>query len=96
MGNPWIFRQIEEYLQNGQTVTHPSLEEVLDTLLQHMELCVSHYGDEVRGIKISRKLVIWYTRGIHNIKHLRPKANFITTMEETKALLNEIRAECAA
>jgi tRNA-dihydrouridine synthase B len=95
MGNPWIFKEIDAYLKKGSFPPRPTIDELLSVLREHMELSVAHYG-EPRGVKIFRKFLIWYTRGMHNVKHLRPQASRVTTIAECLSWLEEVRKECSA
>lgn len=58
-GRPWIFREIDHYLQTGQLLPEPPLHEVQQILSAH--LCELHrfYGDFM-GVRIARKHVGWY------------------------------------
>ncbi|HEY9148099.1 MAG TPA: tRNA dihydrouridine synthase DusB, partial [Gammaproteobacteria bacterium] len=44
-GRPWIFREIEHYLQTGENLPEPSLEQVRDILLGHLENLYAFYGE---------------------------------------------------
>jgi tRNA-dihydrouridine synthase B len=58
-GNPWIFREINEYLATGKRLSCPCPSEVSKTLLGHIQKLHEFYG-EVLGVKIARKHVSWY------------------------------------
>ena len=57
-GNPWIFREITQYLDIGVLPARPSVEEVRDTILRHAELQLAYKG-EYTGIREMRKHVAW-------------------------------------
>ncbi|MGB5733662.1 MAG: tRNA dihydrouridine synthase DusB [Thiohalocapsa sp.] len=65
-GRPWIFREIAHYLSTGQLLPAPSPCWVRDTLLSHLEELYGFYG-EARGVRIARKHIGWYCRGISGI-----------------------------
>ncbi|MEH6624995.1 MAG: tRNA dihydrouridine synthase DusB [Motiliproteus sp.] len=58
-GNPWIFRQIEHYLNTGMQLPQPSSKEVEQLLVEHLNALYGFYGDYL-GVRIARKHVGWY------------------------------------
>ncbi|UTW44311.1 tRNA dihydrouridine synthase DusB [bacterium SCSIO 12696] len=58
-GRPWIFREINHYLTTGQELAEPSLAEVKNILLRHIDGLHRHYGDTM-GPRIARKHLGWY------------------------------------
>src|SRR6478672_895159 len=60
-GRPWIFGQIAHYLATGQRLPEPSLRDVRDILLAHLEHLHDFYG-EVSGVRIARKHLGWYAK----------------------------------
>ena len=62
-GNPWIFRQVSEYMNNGTIIAPPSVEEVCQMIKRHAKgLC--EIKGEFTGIREMRKHFAWYTAGI--------------------------------
>ena len=60
-GRPWIFREVAHYLATGESLPPPSLEEVRDVLLGHLEALHAFYG-EASGVRIARKHLGWYAK----------------------------------
>jgi tRNA-dihydrouridine synthase B len=60
-GRPWIFREIAYFLEHGEELPPPSLREVRDILLGHLEHLHAFYG-EVAGVRIARKHLGWYAK----------------------------------
>lgn len=60
-GNPWIFQQINHYLKYNEILEKPSLEEVLDVLIEHLSMLYDLYG-ELKGVRIARKHIAWYLK----------------------------------
>lgn len=58
-GNPWIFREVDHYLQHGVEIAPPSSDEVQMILLEHVQHLHRFYG-EYKGLRIARKHVGWY------------------------------------
>jgi tRNA-dihydrouridine synthase B len=61
-GRPWIFRQINAYLNDGSICDEPSILEVRDIMLAHLRDLHAFYGDEA-GVRVARKHIDWYARG---------------------------------
>ncbi|MGQ4661556.1 tRNA dihydrouridine synthase DusB [Lysobacter sp. F6437] len=60
-GRPWIFREIAHYLATGEILPEPSLAEIRDILLGHLEHLHGFYG-ETSGVRIARKHLGWYAK----------------------------------
>ncbi|WP_394249118.1 tRNA dihydrouridine synthase DusB [Vibrio profundi] len=60
-GRPWIFQEIQHYLENGTTMAELPLEEVKDIMLGHVNALHEFYG-EFLGPRIARKHVGWYLK----------------------------------
>ena len=60
-GRPWIFREVAHHLASGGHLAPPSLEEVRDILLGHLQALYGFYG-EAQGLRIARKHLGWYAR----------------------------------
>lgn len=61
-GRPWIFREINYFLETGKFLSPPSAREVRDILRAHLRNLYAHYG-EWAGIRVARKHIAWYARG---------------------------------
>ena len=86
-GNPWIFKQINEYLKTGVIPEKPSIEKVREMMLRHAKMQLECKG-EYTGIREMRKHVAWYTAGYPNSAKLRAKINEVETFEELTEFLN--------
>jgi len=62
-GRPWFIEQVRQYLKSGARRPDPSLAEQLALVLEHIEAMLVHYGRDT-GIKIARKHVGWYSKGL--------------------------------
>jgi tRNA-dihydrouridine synthase B len=89
LGNPWIFKEIKEYLAHGKMIFRPSRHEIMQTMLEHLGLCIDFYGERV-GVVIFRKFMNWYTRGFRKIRPLREKSSRAKTKEEILKLTEDI------
>lgn len=73
-GRPWIFREIDHYLQTGELLAGPQLEEVERILLEHLAELHAFYG-EVMGVRIARKHVGWYLATLPGARDFRNDFN---------------------
>lgn len=85
-GNPWIFRQVSEYLENGKIIELPTITEVKKMMLRHARLQLQYRG-EYTGIREMRKHVAWYTAGFPHSAKLRKRVNEVESMEALEELL---------
>lgn len=60
-GRPWIFREIAHYLAHGELLPEPSLAEVRDVLLGHLQALHAFHGEQA-GVRIARKHLGWYAK----------------------------------
>jgi len=81
LGNPWIFREINELLKKGRIIPKPKTSEITRMMKQHLDLTIKFFGEKT-GIIRFRKFYIWYTRGFTKIKPLRTQITQITTKIE--------------
>ncbi len=79
-GNPWIFREIDHYLQTGEFLPSPSLTEIRDVLLQHLENLYAFYGEQT-GIRMARKHISWYSKGQFDSANFRKMINAVDSSE---------------
>ena len=87
-GNPWIFKQINKYLNTGKHIDKPTSGEVKEMILKHANLIVEYKG-EYTGVHEMRKHIAWYTGGLPHSAELRRLCNTMETYEELKDLINE-------
>jgi tRNA-dihydrouridine synthase B len=87
-GRPWIFREIEHYLKTGQHLPPPEVREIHAVCLKHLHDLYEFYGVE-RGVKVARKHIAWYTKGLIGSSAFRAAMNQLQTMEEQVRAVNE-------
>lgn len=85
-GNPWLFSQINELLNNGKVVTHPTPRERLEVALEHIESLIADKG-EARGIKEARKHIAWYIKGLHGASVIKTEIFKISDFATMKSVL---------
>ncbi|MDD6805495.1 MAG: tRNA dihydrouridine synthase DusB [Clostridiales bacterium] len=80
-GNPWIFREVKNFLESGQICPRPTNREIVDTILRHARLQLQYKGEYI-GIREMRKHVSWYSAGVPNSARFRAEINAMESMEE--------------
>lgn len=90
VGRPWIFRDIHSYLNNGELLPEPSLNEKVDLAKEHFTKSYEIKGDKV-GIYEMRKHFSNYFKGLPDFKDLRLKLLTETDYDKILVLLEKIR-----
>jgi tRNA-dihydrouridine synthase B len=75
-GRPWIFREILHFLNEGKPLPPPAAAEMRAVALEHLEGIYALYGEEL-GLRIARKHIGWYVRGLPGGEAFRREANAI-------------------
>ena len=86
-GRPWIFREIAHFLQTGQHLPLPEVAEIHRVLLEHVRDLYAFYG-EVTGVRVARKHISWYTRGLVGASSFRHTMNLLATPETQLQAVN--------
>lgn len=73
-GNPWIFQQIDHYLNHDEHLAAPALSEVQQILIEHLHTLYAFYGDYT-GVRMARKHIAWYSKGLRNGNPFRQQMN---------------------
>jgi tRNA-dihydrouridine synthase B len=87
-GRPWIFREIAHYLSTGARLAPPLVSEIHTVLVAHLHDLYSFYGME-RGVKVARKHISWYTKGLVGSASFRHRMNQLESCEEQLSAVNE-------
>ncbi len=88
-GNPWIFREINSYLESGGLPERPSDSEKKELILRHAALQLEYKG-EYTGVREMRKHLSWYTVGMPHSNRFRRMINTMETMDELVKAVEEI------
>ncbi len=80
-GNPWIFREIAAYLEDGTILPRPDKKEMKEVILKHANMQLECKG-EYTGIREMRKHISWYTKGMPNSARLRNEINSIENFDQ--------------
>ena len=80
-GRPWIFREIDHYLQTGEKLPEPEVTEVRDILIGHLQNLYHFYG-EYTGVRVARKHISWYSKGQSHGAAFRQAVNQVDSVEQ--------------
>ena len=89
MGNPWLFKRIECYMQTGELIPEPTPYERMTVLKKHIELLCRYKGEYV-GMREARKQSSWYIKGMRGAAEFRRECGTISTMEDLERLIDRV------
>jgi tRNA-dihydrouridine synthase B len=75
-GRPWLLNQVMHWWRTGERLPDPAMDEQYAILIAHYRAMLEHYGADV-GVKIARKHLGWYTKGLPGSAEFRNRVNFI-------------------
>jgi tRNA-dihydrouridine synthase B len=87
-GRPWIFRELNYFLETGRHAPPLDILEVRDTMLEHLGDLYQFYG-ETTGVRVARKHLAWYCAGLHNSKEFRSQVVRVDSASEQVRLTRE-------
>jgi tRNA-dihydrouridine synthase B len=87
-GRPWLFREIEHYLATGSLLPAPQVGEIHAVLREHLADLYSFYGEDT-GVKIARKHISWYTKGLVGAAQFRHAMNRLPGVADQLAATDE-------
>lgn len=86
-GRPWIFREIDHFLQTGEYLPAPMVAEVRVLMREHLEAHYAFYG-EFMGLRTARKHIGWYVRDLSGGEAFRQRMNRLESCEEQLAAVD--------
>lgn len=90
-GRPWQLAQVMHWLETGQSLADPDIDAQFAVVLEHYQAMLDVYGNET-GVRMARKHLAWYTRGLPGSAAFRNQINFIDNSAEVVRQLNEFYA----
>ncbi|MEO6091537.1 MAG: tRNA dihydrouridine synthase DusB [Novosphingobium sp.] len=87
-GRPWLLGQIMHWWRHGVLPADPTIDQQFAVISEHYEAMLSHYGKDI-GVRMARKHIGWYTRGLPGSAEFRNRVNFV---DDADAALNMISA----
>jgi len=93
-GRPWMFREIQHFLETGNRLPPPEVAEIHRVLVAHLHELYEFYG-EATGVRVARKHISWYTRGLAGSAVFRNAMNRLETRREQLAAVEDYFAQLA-
>ena len=87
-GRPWIFREIEHFIDTGKHLAAPPVGEVRRVLLKHVYDLYAFYGDQT-GLRVARKHISWYTKGLAGSATFRHHMNQLESCDAQLSAVND-------
>jgi len=85
-GNPWIFNQINSYLEDGLIISAPTPEQKIQTIIRHMNMLIEYKGERT-GILEMRSHIAWYIKGLRDASYTKQKIFMLSDRNEIINLL---------
>ena len=89
LGRPWVFQEINAYLNHEVILPEPSVTQKMHVMLKHIEKICEYKGERV-GIREARKHAAWYTKGLHGAANYRARIGLISSIEELQQIALEL------
>ncbi|QEX22277.1 putative tRNA-dihydrouridine synthase [Hypericibacter adhaerens] len=87
-GRPWFLKQVMQFLRTGERLPDPPLWKQFETVMAHYRDMLLHYGRET-GVKIARKHLGWYSKGLYGAAEFRTAINHCDQPEQVERLLSD-------
>ncbi|WP_423364197.1 tRNA dihydrouridine synthase DusB [Mycoplasma sp. P36-A1] len=88
LGNPWLAKEIEYYLETGNRLEAPSYQEKINQAIEHLDLLVQEYGNKI-GVTSMRSHGAWYLKGLSENARVRQALNTENTYEGMKKIFED-------
>lgn len=92
LGRPWVFQQINAYLNEGRILPEPPVSERMRVMLNHIQMLCSYKGERV-GIREARKHAAWYTKGMRGAAQYRQELGMLESISQLEKIAYKICAE---
>jgi len=93
-GRPWIFREIQHYLASGSHLPAPRITEIREVLARHLHDVYALYGEQ-GGVRVARKHIGWYVRGLAGAFEFRRTMNRLESAQQQLAAVESYLAGLA-
>ena len=87
-GRPWFLNQVSYFLKTGQKIPDPSISKQKEILLGHYDEILHYHGLEL-GIKMARKHLGWYSKGLSNSAEFRVRINQLSDAQDVRNTIHE-------
>ena len=88
LGNPWVFKRMNHFVETGQLLPEPTVKERIEMCIHHSEELVAMYENEEVAIREMRSHAPWYLKGLPHANRVKVHLSQIKTIEEMRAILH--------
>lgn len=81
LGRPWVFSQINAYLEYGRVLPEPPVSERMRVMVSHIKKICEYKGEYV-GLREARKHAAWYTKGLRGAAKYRQELGMLSSLEQ--------------
>ena len=92
LGRPWVFQQINAYLNEGRILPEPPVSERMRVMLNHIQMLFTYKVERV-GIREARKHATWYTKGIRDAAQFRRELGMLESIAQLEEIAYKICAD---
>lgn len=89
LGRPWLFSQINAYLEHGRILPEPPVTERMRVMVNHIKTICEYKGEYV-GLREARKHAAWYTKGLHGAAEYRREIGSLSSIEQLEEIAYKI------
>lgn len=89
LGRPWVFSQINAYLEHGRILPEPPVTERMRVMVNHIKTICEYKGEYV-GLREARKHAAWYTKGLHGAAEYRRELGNLSSIEQLEEIAYKI------
>lgn len=94
IGYPWIFREIKHYINTGEVLAPPTIDERVEACLKHLHGAIKWKGNKL-GILEMRPHYSNYLRGLSHVKEYRTRLVMADNVSDIEAVFEEVRQQYA-
>ncbi len=93
LGKPWVFNEINTFLETGEIIREPSIDERMEVLKKHISKLIEYKGEYI-AMREARKHAAWYVKGIRGAAKYRAEIGKINTFSDLEELIDKITESC--
>ncbi len=93
LGKPWVFREINHFLETGELLSEPAIDERMSVLKNHISKLIEYKGEYI-AMREARKHAAWYVKGIRGAAKYRSEIGKINTFSDLEELIDKITESC--
>lgn len=93
LGAPWVFNQINAYLQKGEIIPEPQIDEKMTVMLDHIKTLCEYKGEYI-AMREARKHSAWYIKGMRGAAEFRREIGSLEHYEQLEKLAEKVKNSC--